>query len=406
MNLRLLFIFMPWCFGNVSIAQENPFAISEAGLDFLTGQALFEKIWVSAPSSTKASDGLGPLYNARSCAQCHFAAGKGKLPDGLNIRINSDFLGQQIQSSAISGLPGEAHVEINYSSIVEKLIDSTEVILRNPQYVFRNVQTASGISETGQTELEHFSPRLAPALFGVGLLAAIPLAELLEKEDPEDLNNDGISGRAGSGRFGWKADVINLEEQTAQALSLDLGISSELFSNPFGDCTQQQDYCLSRPNGASRQDQNLEIGHSAFASLLNFVENVPLPAAELNTINVDIINSSGKALFETIGCQSCHQVGYMQGAVNPYSDLLLHDMGYALADTFDDELSSEWRTPPLWGLSAYQQIDEQYYLHDGRANSLLEAILWHGGEAEGSKQAFKVLSTADREDLINFLQSI
>ncbi len=401
MNLRLFIIFCSCCCVNISIAQENPFAISEAGLDFLTGQALFEKIWVSAPSSTKASDGLGPLYNARSCAQCHFEAGRGTLADGLIFRINSDFLGQQIQSSAISGLPADAQVDISYSSIVEKLPDSTEVVLKSPRYVFTNVQTESGMSVIGQTEIEQFSPRLAPALFGVGLLEAIPLHELLEKEDPEDLDNNGISGRAGPGRYGWKAGLINLEEQTGQALSLDIGISSELFPNPFGDCKALQDYCLSRPHGASRQDQNLEIGPPAFASLLSFIRNIPLPV-----VNVDNINIAGKELFENIGCQNCHQTGYMQGAINPYSDLLLHNMGDALADTFVDELSHEWRTPPLWGLSAYQLIDEQYYLHDGRATSLLEAILWHGGEAERSKQAFKALARSEREDLINFLQSI
>jgi len=280
MKLRLFIIFFSCCFVNASIAQVNPFAISEAGLDFVTGQALFEKTWVSAPSSTKASDGLGPLYNARSCAQCHFEAGRGTLADGLNFRINSDFLGQQIQSSAISGLPAEAQVDISYSSIVEKLPDSTEVVLKIPRYFFTNVQTESGKAGIGQTEIEQaeiieFSPRFAPALFGVGLLETIPLTELLAKEDPEDLNDDGISGKAGSGRYGWKADVINLEEQTGQALSLDLGISSELFPNPFGDCTQLQHYCLSRPNGASRQDQNLEIGPPAFASLLFFIRNIP-----------------------------------------------------------------------------------------------------------------------------------
>jgi CxxC motif-containing protein (DUF1111 family) len=396
MKLRLFIISLSWWLGNLSFAQDNPFAISEAGLDYLTGQALFEKIWVSAPSSTRASDGLGPLYNARSCAECHVEAGKAKLPAGLTFRIDSDFLGQQIQSSAIAGLPAEAQVEISYTSVVETLSDSTEVILKKPHYVFNNIQTDSERSGSRQIEIEEFSPRFAPALFGIGLIADIPLHELIEKEDPEDLNNDGISGRAGPGRFGWKADVINLEQQTGKALSLDIGISSELFPNPFGDCTQLQDYCLSRPNGASRQDRNLEIGPPAFASLLY----IPLPV-----VNVDNMNMPGEVIFENIGCQSCHQTGYMQGAINPYSDLLLHDMGDALADTFNDELSREWRTPPLWGLSSYQQNDEQYYLHDGRATNLLEAILWHGGEAEGPKQAFKSLSTTARQDLINFLRS-
>ena len=401
MKLHLFIILLSWCIGSSSVAQDNPFAISEAGLDYLTGQALFEKIWVTAPSSTRASDGLGPLYNARSCAECHFQAGKGKLPAALTLRINSDFLGQQIQSSAIAGLPAEAQVELSYTSIVETLSDSTEVILKKPHYVLNYIQTETGRPERRQTEIEELSPRFAPALFGMGLLEVIPLQELLDKEDPKDHDNDGISGRAGPGRFGWKADVINLEQQTGKALSLDIGISSELFPNPFGDCTQLQDYCLSRPNGASREDQNLEIGRPGFATLLYFIRNIPLPV-----VNVNNMNTSGKEIFENIGCQHCHQIGYMQGAINPYTDLLLHDMGDALADSFDNELSREWRTPPLWGLSSYQENDEQYYLHDGRATNLLEAILWHGGEAEAAKLAFKSLSRSARQDLINFLQSI
>ena len=396
MNLRLLIFFLSLLAVNSGIAQSNPFEISDAGLDYLTGQALFEKIWVSSPSSTQASDGLGPLYNARSCAQCHEGAGKGSLPQALTIRVEHDYFGKQLQSRAISGLPAEAEVEISYSSASAFLADNTEVFLHDPHYSF------SG-GETEQEAILKFSPRLAPALFGVGLLETIPWQELLAKVDAEDRDADGISGKAGSGRFGWKADIDNLEEQTGLALSLDLGISSELFPNPFGDCTAQQTYCLSQPNGASTQHQNLELGHAAFASLLNFVRNIPLP-----TVNESNSSSPGRTVFENIACLSCHQTGYMQGTINPYSDLLLHDMGEALADTFNDALSKEWRTTPLWGLTANQQgnAEEQYYLHDGRARSLEEAILWHGGEAECSKQAFKALSIKEREDLINFLQSI
>ncbi len=391
MKLRLLYIYLLLVAGNICVAQSNPFEISNLGLDYLTGQALFEKNWISAPSSAQASDGLGPLYNARSCAQCHVEAGKGQLPEALIFRINHVSLGKQIQTRAVSGLPAEAEVEISYSNRIEKLFDNTEVVLREPRYRLSNEQE----------EIVHFSPRLAPALFGVGLLEAIPSHELLARADPEDKDSDGISGSVGTGRFGWKAELSNLEEQTGQALSLDLGISSELFQNPFGDCTTQQEYCFSQANGASKQDQNLEIGEPAFTTLLNFLTNIPLPAV-IEGSN----ESSGKIIFESIGCMNCHQIGYSQGTINPYSDLLLHDMGDALADSLNDGLSKEWRTPPLWGLSAYKLADQQFYLHDGRARSLIEAILWHGGEAEDSKQVFKALSIKDREDLINFLQSI
>ncbi|MBN4075018.1 MAG: thiol oxidoreductase [SAR86 cluster bacterium] len=392
MNFRLLIIFLSFVAGNICIAQSNPFAISQAGLDYLTGQALFEKTWVSAPSSTRASDGLGPLYNARSCAQCHENAGRGKPEVALIFRVDDEYYGKQLQTRAVAGLPAETQITISYSSRIEVLSDFDEILLYQPHYQFLDMLT----------EPFPFSPRLAPSLAGVGVLETIPLTEILAKADPQDGNGDGISGRAGLGRFGWKADVINLEQQTGLALSVDLGISSELFPNPEGDCTALQGDCLSRSNGASGQDQNLEMGQAAFSSLLSFLRNIPLPA--INDSNRS--SNSGKAVFENIGCMSCHQTGYVQGSINPYSDLLLHDMGNALADTLDDELSKEWRTPPLWGLSAYQQAAEQYYLHDGRARSLLEAILWHGGEAESAKQAFAALSKTDREDLISFLQGI
>ena len=403
MNLRLLVVFLSLLASTFCLAQTNPFGISDAGLEYLTGQALFEKNWVSAPSSTKGSDGLGPIYNARSCAQCHLNAGKGQLPDALNFRVNSEFLGKQIQSKAVSGLPAEAEIEITYNTRLEKLDANTEIILYEPIYRI-NAEI------NGQNEVIQYSPRLAPPLFGLGIIDAIPLQEILAKADPNDRNNDGISGTAGTGRFGWKADVANLEEQIALALSLDLGISSELFPNPFGDCTALQDYCLLTPHGASSEDQNLEIGPSTFASLLNFISNIPL-----STVEQASVDDQGRVIFENVGCSSCHAASYLNSESatnrNLYSDLLLHDMGDALADTLNNAQSKEWRTPPLWGLSAYIEYQlnkgqEQHYLHDGRARSLVEAILWHDGEGSAAKQAFKALSTEDREDLINFLQSI
>lgn len=373
-------------------AQVNPFGVSDAGLDYLTGQALFEKTWVSAPASTQASDGLGPLYNARSCAQCHIGAGKGKLPEALTIRLNDPYLGKQLQTKAISGLAAEAQIDINFSTRIERLADNTEVLLREPHYAF-----------SGQTALWNFSARMAPSLAGLGLLEAISVEEIAAMADPEDHDNDGISGRLGSGRFGWKADVKDLEQQTALALSLDLGISSALHPALAGDCTILQEYCLVSAEGISGQSHDPEISEPAFASLLNFVRSIPGPTVGENE---EHDGGVGEVIFQSIGCLSCHQTGFMQGQINPYTDLLLHDMGEALSDSLDEDLSSEWRTPPLWGLSVYSLLDEQFYLHDGRAGSLLEAILWHGGEAESSKQAFKALSTTERDDLINFLQSI
>ena len=393
MKLQTLSFFACLLVGAPCSAQQNPFPVSEDGLEYLSGQALFEKIWVSAPASTKASDGLGPLYNARSCAQCHQSAGKGSPEPGLVYRIADERYGAQLQTRAVRGLGAEPRIMRSYSTNLEVLNDSVEVMLHQPIYEFADQGTG----------LLPFSPRLATSLAGVGLLESIPLAALLARADPDDSNNDGISGRAGKGRFGWKADVGSLEEQLALALSLDIGISSELKPNPMGDCTRLQEECLMLPNGASVQDANLEIGRTAFMSLLHFVRNIPVMTdvnAEQNR------HAAGQQLFQEIGCQDCHQTGYLNGQINPYSDLLLHDMGDRLADTLEDSMSREWRTAPLWGLAAYSLSDEQYYLHDGRARSLIEAILWHGGEAESTKQAFAALSSRDREDLISFLQGI
>ncbi len=390
MNLRFLLL-ITCSTGAVaclhSHAQENPFAVSPEGLEYLAGQAIFEKVWVSAPASTAASDGLGPLYNARSCSQCHEQAGKGRVPQALTLRIDHETFGKQIQERAIAGVAAENRVEIRYSLRSESITDTENVAMHEPEYIFM------------QESIEQFSPRLAPSLAGVGLLEAIPWTEILEREDPEDSDGDGISGRAGTGRFGWKAEVADLAQQTAFALSLDMGISSALFPAPYGDCTVLQNQCLAQANGASGQDHGLEIDQAAFDTLLNFIRNIPAPAEQA-------IDTAGEDIFSGIGCIKCHQGDYMQGSLSPYSDMLLHDMGDALADNLDQENAREWRTPPLWGLSAYQQNTEQYYLHDGRARSLTEAILWHGGEAETAKQAFKALAPAERMDLINFLQSI
>jgi CxxC motif-containing protein (DUF1111 family) len=392
-NKRFLLFALLSVIANLCQGQANPFDVSAAGLDYLTGQALFEKNWVSAPASTQASDGLGPLYNARSCAQCHIEAGKGTLPNGLIFRINDSYLGRQIQTRAVAGLPAEAQVEINYSTQAITLDDNTVVLLQEPHYVFsEHIQL-----EEAQSEIDGFSARLAPALYGLGLLEEIPADEIAARADPEDRNNDGISGKVGAGRFGWKADLTDLEQQTALALSLDLGVSSELFPAAAGDCTAWQEDCLIL---ASSHGHELEIAQAAFESLVAFVRNVPAVVAGSDE------QEAGREIFENIGCLSCHQTGYMQGMFNPYSDLLLHDMGDGLSDSLDDELAREWRTAPLWGLSTYSRAAEQFYLHDGRARNLLEAILWHGGEAENARKAFMALSAEQREDLINFLQSL
>jgi len=369
-------------------AQVNPLSISEEGLDYLAGQAIFEKTWVSSPSSTRASDGLGPLYNARSCAQCHVDAGKGTVEDSLVIRINHPDFGQQLQPRAVPGLPAETQILMDYSESSVRFADGTQVQLRQPSYQFPELES----------ELP-FSARVAPSLAGIGIIANIPYFDLLARADPNDRDNDGISGRPGAGRFGWKGELDSLSEQIAQALSLDIGISSTLFPDPYADCTSTQQDCLRMPHGASQEDDDMELGIEAFYALVNFVRQIPAPISS-------VVAMPGEETFNRVGCAACHAGAFNNGSVNPYSDLLLHDMGEALADNMSNAQSAEWRTAPLWGLSSQAQDTAQHYLHDGRARNLVEAIVWHGGEAEQAKQAFMALPAAQRDDIIRFLQSL
>ncbi len=369
-------------------AQVNPLSISEEGLDYLAGQAIFEKNWVSSPSSTRASDGLGPLYNARSCAQCHVDAGKGTVEDSLVVRINDPDYGQQLQPRAVPGLPAETQIVVDYRESLASFTDGTQVQLRQPSYQFPALES----------ELP-FSARVAPSLAGIGIIANIPYFDILTSADPNDRDNDGISGRPGAGRFGWKGELDSLSEQVGQALSLDIGISSTLFPDPYADCTSTQQDCLRMAHGASEEDDDMELGIEAFYALVNFVRQIPAPISSAVTL-------PGEAIFNRIGCAACHAGSFNNGSVNPYSDLLMHDMGEALADNMGNAQSAEWRTAPLWGLSSQAQNPEQHYLHDGRARSLLEAIVWHGGEAEQAKQAFMALPAAQRDDIIGFLQSL
>ncbi|MAY01948.1 MAG: hypothetical protein CMQ38_03080 [Gammaproteobacteria bacterium] len=387
MQRRILILFLG-CWSPVLLAQLNPFGISEQGLDYEAGRAIFEKVWVSSPSSTQASDGLGPLYNARSCEQCHIESGKGDTDTGLIFRINHAQFGSQIQNRAVPGLAAEPQPAIGMINTEVSLADGTVISLQAPQFQFEDSQ-----------EINEFSARLAPSLAGIGVLANIPITDLMRLADPADRNDDGISGRNGLGRFGWKADVTSLAEQVGLALSLDIGISSTLYPDPYADCTSMQDDCLMMPHGASEQHQEMELGIEAFNTLVNFVRQIPPPP-------VGQIDQAGQAVFDELACGACHASGFGSGNINPYTDMLLHDMGPALADNQNNAFSQEWRTPALWGLAAYTQRAEQYYLHDGRARSLSEAILWHGGEAEQSKQAFMALPADRRDDLIRFLQGL
>ena len=377
-------------------------------LDAAVGLALFEKNWVSAPASTTASDGLGPFYNARSCVVCHPGAGRGQTPVALNFISADPVYGQLIQQQSVGGLRSEARVLVGVTEHTVAMSDNTEVVMHSPSFT---------LSELRYGPLQHeLSARLAPSLHGLVLLEQITQEQIALLADPLDADADGISGRVAwvrntqtgviePGRFGWKASVSTLNEQIGKALSLDMGLGNPLFPNSYGDCTLQQQDCLQLPHGNSPDSKEPEVSAIALNLLLVYVRS--LTADSLKNGTEAVVPSQGSVLFDTIGCVACHRRQWQAGVqlITPYTDLLLHDLGPALATANKAATEvpdvAEWRTAPLWGLSSNLS-----YLHDGRATSISEAILWHSGEAEGSVQAYKNLDKAAREVLHSWLNGL
>ena len=385
---------------------------ADAQLDFYTGFSFFRSPWVAAPASTTARDGLGPLFNAHSCDGCHRNGGRGKsLLDGgaasvgmvvrTSVRDSTGRskphprYGEQLQTRATFGL---AEAEIAMRS------EDVKGGLRKPALRVTWLQ-----SEEAQAEVQ-FSPRVAPALLGMGLLESIPSAALIAREDAEDADGNGISGRAHRlpdgriGRFGWKAAQGTVREQTAAAFNEDLGITSP--PRPETSCTPLQTVCRGRPHGNDPKS-GVEIPEPLFRRVVHFVAHIPPPDAGKLTERV----RRGRATFSALGCADCHTPSYAveAGTIWPYTDLLLHDMGEALADERPEgEASgSEWRTPPLWGLGAQRAVSgHTTLLHDGRARNVDEAIRWHGGEAANARHAYLRLDAAERRDLRDFLRAL
>jgi len=264
------------------------------------------------------------------------------------------------------------------------------------------------------------SPRVAPAMIGLGLLEAVPERNIREREDPDDANHDGVSGRANVvwdvrratnalGRFGWKAEQPTVEQQSASAFSADLGVTSSLF--PEQSCTLAQHQCSEQPNGGSP-----EVSDELLRQVVLYARMLGVPARRHSAA----LERDGERLFARARCDACH-VSTLETAefapvlelskqeIHPYTDLLLHDLGEGLADnrpTFAAD-GREWRTAPLWGIGLVRTVNEHTrFLHDGRARDLSEAILWHGGEAQNARAAFVAMSAGERRALLAFLDSL
>lgn len=403
--------------------------------DFVVGNSFFQSVWVTSPASTTIRDGLGPTYNAVSCTACHFKDGRGRgLPDNdgkvdvsllFRLRVkNADGsvstptnYGGQFNPQGIMGVPGEGDAYVNFETVTGQFSDGEVFELKKPKYSFINL----AFGAFGKNTI--FSPRVGPQMIGLGLIENIDEADILKQADPEDLNKDGISGRPNTvyslvqqkyvlGRFGWKAGQPSLLEQNAGAFHGDMGITSYL--HPEEECPLVQIDCIAKRT----QD---DISEELLGKVTLYTQLLAVPVRrDVNSPNVQ----RGKAIFNQINCQSCHTASYVTGknsqfdilnnqTIYPYSDFLLHDMGEELADdpgvfkNEEDAGTREWRTPPLWGIGLFKLVNgHTRYLHDGRARSVSEAILWHGGEALSAKNKFQKLSINDRADLITFLNSL
>lgn len=434
----------------------NAFSHPSANLDFegeqnfKLGNGLFRKIWVASPASTRASDGLGPLFNARSCQRCHLKDGRGHPPNGpedsavsmflrLSIppqtddekvatesgrvpRIPEPTYGGQLQDLAVPGLPAEGTMRITYEDVVVELNGEPPVVLRKPSYSIENLGYGPLHPDT------MMSPRIASPMIGLGLLEAIHPDDILRQADPGDRNGDGISGRPSYvfdpatetmilGRFGWKASMPDVELQSAHAFAGDIGLSTPRLPIDWGDCTDNQPNCIGMPHGTQASLGPTEAPPPVLELVSHYARNLAVPARR-NVDDPAVLR--GKAHFYALRCPACHTPKYVTSRdaefeehrfqlIWPYTDMLLHDMGDGLADSRPVGSASgrEWRTPPLWGIGLTERVNgHTFFLHDGRARTLLEAILWHGGEAYSARNAVTRLTPEERRDLIRFLESL
>ncbi|WP_085684466.1 MULTISPECIES: di-heme oxidoredictase family protein [unclassified Pseudomonas] len=431
-------------------SDQNAFSLPSANLppsrrvDFSVGNSFFRSPWVIAPSTTTARDGLGPLFNTNACQNCHIKDGRGHppTPDAANavsmlVRLSipdspayakvieqvgvvpEPVYGGQFQDMAVPGVAPEGKVRVDYTPVPVRFKDGTEVELRKP---------ALQITQLGYGPMHpdtRFSARVAPPMIGLGLLEAIPEEAILANAAAQAKANNGINGRPNRvwddeqqktviGRFGWKAGQPNLNQQNVHAFSGDMGLTTSL--RPFDDCTDAQTACKQAPNG-NGPDGEPEVSDNILRLVLFYSRNLAVPARRgVNDPQV----LAGKNLFFQAGCQSCHTPKYTTAAnaaepelanqvIRPYSDLLLHDMGEGLADNRTEFQASgrDWRTPPLWGIGLTQAVSgHTQFLHDGRARNLLEAVLWHGGEAKAAQQQVLSFNAEQRAALLAFLNSL
>ncbi|MGC2165286.1 MAG: di-heme oxidoredictase family protein [Gallionella sp.] len=413
-------------------AQPIP-ALSETDrAQFFKGRSLVHQVWVIPPSENREIAGLGPLYNRISCIACHAGNGRGFAPSSPQEPMRSMLVrlsipgsdqhggptphpayGGQLNESGVPGVAGEGRAEVRFTERVIQLKGGEQVGLRTPVITF--VDLAYGDFPPDMLT----SPRIAPPIYGLGLLQAVSEADIVALQDAP--KPKGIKGQVNRvwdeaqhqtvlGRFGWKANMPNLRQQIAGAFIGDMGITSPLFTQE--NCTPAQSACQLSPSAGKPELNDTQL-HAT--ELYHFALAAP---RQRNTDDKQV--QRGAALFTQAQCSACHVPQLKTGdftslpalsrrTIHPYTDLLLHDMGEALADHRPDYLATgrEWRTPPLWGIGLAQKVEPRAgFLHDGRARTLLEAVLWHDGEAAIAARSFKLMDTQDRHALVKFLESL
>ena len=400
---------------------------------FFVGNSFFNQNWVVAPASTAGRDGLGPLFNARSCSACHFKDGRSQPPEpGVPMTVMllrasvpgrgprgeplpDPVYGGLIQGQGIPGVAAEGDAFVSYEEQPGQFADGEEYSLRKPSYRLSNL----GYGPTATNLL--LSPRVAPAMIGLGLLEAVPEESIRALADPDDRDGDGISGRVNSvwdhvagttalGRFGWKAEQPTVHQQSATAFVEDIGITSS--AQPSENISALQVIHTKHP-----PQHGLEVSDKILGDVVAYSRLLGVPARR-NVSHPTV--QRGQRLFMEAGCAKCHLPVLTTSAswkfpelanqtIRPYTDILLHDLGEALSDqrpVFNAE-GSEWRTPPLWGIGLVEKVNgHSTLLHDGRARNLSEAILWHGGEAKPARETFRSMPRMDREALLEFLKSL
>ncbi|QSQ26774.1 c-type cytochrome [Pyxidicoccus parkwayensis] len=389
--------------------------------EFHLGKRVFDRDW-SEP--THVAPQVGPLFSAVSCMTCHVKDGRGRPPEtpseepvsivfqlgAAGGRGPHPEYGKQLDPHRLGGGRGEGRVEVTFEEVDGEFATGESFTLLRPRYRFLDLSGGPLGPDVP------FSARVAPANFGLGLLEAVPEDTLLARADPDDRDGDGISGRANHvddvtegrkrmGRFGWKANQPTLLQQVAHALVVDMGLTSEVFPR-------------APEPGAAAAAAKPEVEPYDLERLVLYNRLLAAPKRR-NWTDPTVLR--GKGVFRALGCAACHvdqamETGDVPGflelsrqRIQPYSDLLLHDMGEGLADGRPDGEASgqEWRTPPLWGLGLQHTVNgHTRLLHDGRARNAEEAVLWHGGEAASARERYTRLRCEDRQALLAFLDSL